>query len=279
MSVSTLAALFSKLASPTQEIRHLASGSSPAQNTQTCPIVSEWITASRAPTAGSTPGAAATCDRTTAGALGQFNKAGTEQRAWLRRFDIAYATGTQGTGMFMLVDRLAHVGGLSGTVTTAQTVGFPALTRFTSGVGVWAGVEIYTGVGATGTTLTASYTNTVPTAGQTSQPIAFGGTGLNNIRRILPISLAAGDLGVTAMASVTVLATTGTAGNFGVTLFKTLGAWPAVSVLPYLLNGAPLPYFGAMPAIPDNACLQLLYTGQNGPSSNTNVAVVDFFED
>jgi len=278
MSVSTYAALLNKLLNPTQEIKAIAAATSPAQSTQTCPLVSEWITAGRGPTVGVAPGAAAIPTNATAGALGQSNKAGTEQRAWLKRFDISYGQNTPGVGMFLLVDRLAHMSGLSGIVTTAQTVGFPALTRFTSGAGVWAAIEFYVAVGATGTTLTMSYTNTVPTAGQTSQPIAFGGTGLNNIRRILPISLASGDTGVTAVASVTVLATTGTAGNFGVNLFKTLAAWPAVSAIPYLMSGQPLPYFGMMPAIPDNACLQFLYIGGSG-LGNTNVQVVDFFED
>lgn len=272
MSVASLASLLAKLNNPSQYGRYCKTaqiGSGTGWN-------SEWISTGL-PVAGSIPSTtAATCDRTTTGALAQGNKAGTEQRAFMRRYGDG-AVGALG-GSFILVDRLAHVGGLSGTATGAQTVAFPALTRFTSGVDVWAAVEIYTAIGATGTTFTTSYTNTVPTAGITSPAQVIGGAGFQNSRRIIPVPLAVGDLGITAMATITVLATTGTVGNFGVTLFKTLGAWPINMSTPFPTLMNPVSNNSPIPVIPDNACLQLLHFG-GGQISTTMTAEFGFFED
>lgn len=122
-------------------------------------------------------------------------------------------------GRVLLEDRLLHIGGLSGTTTTAQTVG-GTLTRNTGGEGNQIWVEIYTAVGGTATTITASYTNQAGTSGRTTVATTFGGTNFNTSTRIIALPLQAGDTGVQAVASVTVLATTGTAGNFGVTVVK-----------------------------------------------------------
>lgn len=138
-------------------------------------------------------------------------------------------------GSIILYDRCVQHGGLDGTVQpSAQTTNLPtaALTRHTDGIGVEEWIEIYQAVGGTGTTLTSSYTNTTPTSGQTSQAITFGGTGFKEQDRILPVALAIGDKGVKAVASVTLAASTTTAGQFGVTL-----AYP-LAILPLPLAGA-----------------------------------------
>lgn len=273
MSVATLAALIGKLRNPSQVPTFIKNG----QLATGTHWNSEWVQPGN-PGVASIPGTtAAICDRTTTGALGQSNKAGAEQRGWLRRFGDGGA-GAAVQGAIVLVDRLAQVGGLSGTVTTAQTVGFPALTRSTSGVGVFAALEIYTSIGATGTTATISYTNTVPTAGQTSPAIVVGGTGFSNVRVVLPFGYASGDVGVTAVASVTLAATTGTAGNFGVSLFKVLGWWPINNSSPYSNRGTPIDLPAHMPAIPDDACLQLMHFG-SGQVASILTAQFAFFED
>jgi hypothetical protein len=74
---------------------------------------------------------------------------------------------------------------------------------------IW--LEIYTLIGTTATTVTCSYTNQAGTSGRTTPAMTFGGTGL---------PLQQGDTGVRSVQSVTVLATTGTAGAFGVVLAK-----------------------------------------------------------
>ena len=118
-------------------------------------------------------------------------------------------------------DRLLHIGGLSGTSTSAQTVG-GTLTRNTGGEGNQIWVEIYTQIGSTATTITASYTNQAGTSGRTTQAVAIGGTNNREVTRVIPLTLQAGDTGVQAVASVTLAATTGTAGDFGVTIARPL---------------------------------------------------------
>jgi hypothetical protein len=124
----------------------------------------------------------------------------------------------------MVVDLLNVSGGLNGTLTTAQTTNLPtaALTRYTSGEGVMAGIVIYTIIGTTATTVTISYTNSAGVSGRTSTATTIGGGFYRETGLLIPIPLQAGDTGIRSIESVTLAATTGTAGNFGVCLFKPL---------------------------------------------------------
>lgn len=150
-------------------------------------------------------------DNTTQGGWKQNNPGGGRQ-LW------ATAIGGQAAfpGTLVLCDRLSHISGMSGTVTTAQTVGASAITRYTNGLGNFIYAEIYTLIGVTPTTITASYTNQAGTSAQVTQAVAIGNTGRREAQRFFELSTAASDTGVQAVASATVLATTGTAGNFGV---------------------------------------------------------------
>jgi len=172
-----------------------------------------------------------------------------------------FNTSTFGVGGMLLVDLLNVSGGLNGTLTTAQTTNLPtaALTRYTSGEGVMAGIVIYTQIGSTATTATISYTNSAGTSGRTSTATSFGGTGFREVGVLLPIPLQAGDTGVESIESVTVTATTGTAGNFGVCLYKPLamislesatGAMPLDSVSTGCI-------IGSLAEIDPNACLAI----------------------
>jgi len=177
------------------------------------------------PAAGAVPTTAEVPARTVAGALAQANPVA--QLRMMECSTIGFGV-TGGTGVW-LCDRLSHQGGLSGTVTTAQTTNLPtaALTRYTDGVGVVAALEIYTAVGTTATTATVAYTNEAGN-GATSQAFVFGGSNYNAATRLLPIPLDAADYGVRAVQSVTLTASTvSAAGNFGVTLFKPLAFIPA----------------------------------------------------
>lgn len=164
------------------------------------------------PSGGVAPGAVAVPTEATTGALKQTDPTGGRQK-WLVGGGI---TGLN-QGTVVLYDRLLHISGLSGTVITAQTVG-GTLTRYTNGIGNVIWVEVYTQIGATSTTITASYTDQGGTAAQITPAVAFGNTGFREAERIIMLPLASGDSGVQAVASVTVLATTGTAGDFGVTV-------------------------------------------------------------
>lgn len=228
-----------------------------------------WVTA---PFADVAPTTAAAPTRTTTGAIGQINGSGE-----LRVGEVTIA-GAQGA-TWILCDRLSHQGGLAGNTTATQTtnLGTAALTRYTDGVGVFGALEIYSAVGTTASTFTVRYTNQAGTAGQTSIANAIGTTTYNTAGRLLPILPAAGDYGIRAVASVTLGVTTGTAGNFGVTLFKPLlvvgcpqGGQP--------INWEPLLARGAnMPEIVDDACLFWIVMTQ---TTSTGIAqiVLKLFE-
>jgi len=145
----------------------------------------------------------------------------------------------------MFYDRLSQRSGMSGTTTTPQTVSLTP-NRYTSAaasVGNQLWLEIYTLIGITGTTITASYTNQAGTPGRTTVAQVFGNTGFREGQRMIRLPLQSGDTGVTAVNTVTVLATTGTAGNFGVTIVRPLLMCPCpavgVSALRDLIAGYP----------------------------------------
>jgi len=214
-------------------------------------LMSFWLSATDA---GVAPTTAVAPDKSTAGALAGFLNYGTQ---YVAQIEAASLGGRQ--HYLILVDRLSHQGGLSGTSTSAQTTNLPtaALTRYTDGVGVMAALEIYTQIGTTGVTFTASYTNQAGTSGQTSQAVGIGASNAREASRLFPFSLAAGDSGVQAVASVTLSLSTGTTGNFGVTLFKPLLAVPFIGGHGNLWDAV----VGGMcnlPPIQADACLQWL---------------------
>lgn len=160
------------------------------------------------------------------------------------------------------IDLLNNSGGLSGIVTTEQTTNLPtaALTRYTSGEGVFIGLVFYTTVGATGTTVTVRYTNQAGTANRVSTAVAFGATGRREVSSIIQIPLQSGDTGVRSVEGVTVLATTATAGNFGVFLYKPLMNFALDSTtgtmpLDAVSSGGMI---GSMVEFDDDACLTFI---------------------
>lgn len=164
-------------------------------------------------------------------------------------------------GVYLLYDRLMHVGGLSGTSTASQTVqgaapGTPAITRNTGGAGNIAWYEIYTIIGTTATTLTMSYTD--QDGNSASSTINIGGTGFREVSRAQRIPLATGDTGIRSIQSVQLTATTGTAGSFGITLARPL-AWIPVGAAG---TAGWRDYTTGLPGIPTidpNACLALMF--------------------
>ncbi len=160
------------------------------------------------------------------------------------------------------IDLLNVSGGLSGTITTEQTTNLPTapLTRHTGGTGVMIGLVIYATLGSTGTTISVRYTNQAGTANRTSTVTSFGGTGFREAARLILIPLAAGDTGVRSVEGVTLTATSGSAGNFGVCLFKplltfsldsTTGTMPIDAVS----SGGMI---GSMAEFDDDACLTFM---------------------
>lgn len=170
---------------------------------------------------GAAPGAVAAPDNTTTGGLLQTDPSGGREK-WLLGMN---ATILGNSGTLILYDRLLHISGLSGTSTSAQTVS-GSLTRNTGGLGNQIWVEIYTQIGTTATTITASYTNQSGTSGRTTKATSIGGTGLREAQRMIPLPLQDGDTGVQAVDSVTLAASTTTAGNFGVVVARPLLVLP-----------------------------------------------------
>lgn len=169
-----------------------------------------------------------------------------------------------GGGCWMIVDMLNLSGGLDATLTTAQTTNLPtaALTRYTSGEGVMAAIYVNASIGATATTVTASYTNTAGTSGRTTTATLIGSTAANGTGVVITLPLQAGDTGVKSVESVTLAATTGTAGNIGVLLFKPItmlwsSTFDASSMIDAVSTGGMV---GTFNEILDDACLSVFTT-------------------
>ena len=168
---------------------------------------------------GAIPTSAVVPDHDTLGALGQRNPAGGSQLSMIgARFSAL------NPGIYLICDRLVHHGGLNGTSVLSQFPSTPALTRHTSGEGVMIGLTIYTALGNTATTVSAEYTNQAGTGSKNTPLVQIGGTGFNALHRMIVLPLESGDTGVRAVSIVTLSGTTGSVGNFGVTLFKPLYA-------------------------------------------------------
>lgn len=241
------------------------------------PLQSSWI---QAPFAGATPTTAAACSQSTTGAITWerlgLNAAPTKTRriAYLQASQLN--ANTAGRSTAVLIDRLSHQGGIVANVTGAQTTNLPtaALTRYTSGEGVFAALEVYTQIGSTGSTVQVEYTNQAGTPGQVSPVFRIGGAGFRAVGTMLIVPLADGDTGVRSVENVNFLSTTGTAGNVGVTLFKILDWVPRAEATTFnMAEAAGYDAFigggGLCPVVDNNACLQLcLYsvatTGVNG---------------
>jgi hypothetical protein len=213
------------------------------------------------PAGGAVPTSGAIPDRTTQGAI-PFTAPGGSRDKHLIGASIAPNV----AGVFLLYDRLFHIGGLSGTSTSAQQIqddpASPALTRNTGGAGNIAFYEIYTIIGTTSTTLTMTYTNEGGT-GSTST-INIGATNFREVTRMQRIPLAAGDSGIQAIEQIQLTATTGTLGNFGITIAQPL-AWIPVGAAGTMgwrdyTTGLP-----GIPVIDPDACLSLMFI----PSSAT----------
>jgi hypothetical protein len=208
------------------------------------------------PAGGAVPTVAAIPDRTTQGALPFVAPTGG------RDLHLIGASITPLTaGVFLLYDRLFHIGGLSATSTAAQTVqgspASPALTRNTGGAGNIAWWEIYTIVGTSAAVMTMNYTNQAGTSGQTST-INIGTTNFREVTRAQRIQLAAGDTGIRAINTVTLSTTTGTVGNFGITIAQPL-AWIPVGAAG---TAGWRDYTTGLPGIPvinPDACLALMF--------------------
>ena len=186
--------------------------------------VSLWR-ATGQPGQGAIPAATATCNNTTAGVIG-FTQQVSPATSYIVYTDLA----TGNSAMTLEIhDRLAHMGGLNGTLTTAQTVSLDIGTLAGtdniserkgdadfSDVSWW--LEWYTATGATAVTATVNVTYNDGTTGNltglslaATRPASF----MVALNTQIP-SASAGKF-IRGVNTVTLSATTGTAGSFGVT--------------------------------------------------------------
>lgn len=225
---------------------------------------------------GDTPTAAVVPTITNDAALVKFNASG-----GLETGIVGARLNSVVPGSYIIADRLAHSGGLSGAAIGAQIANLPtpALTRSTDGIGVMIGITVYTAVGATGSTISASYTDHLGNSGRVTPPLVFGGTGFRELHRMFILPYQEGDLGVLSVESVTTTASTGTVGNFGVTLFKPLYVI-AVSDSSSVLSAAGFitgNTFGGVPVVPTDACLFPIAIMAGGNAQASGALLVDEF--
>jgi hypothetical protein len=178
-------------------------------------------------------------------------------------------TSTGGGGAAgIMIDLLNISGNMVANITTPQTTGLPtaALTRYTTGEGVRAGMVIHNGgvIGPTQSTMTISYTNSAGVSGRTSTATTVGAANFRENNAFIPIPLQAGDTGVRSIESLTFAASTGVnIGNFGVCLYKPL----AMISFERTTGQAPLDavssgcIIGSLCEIHPDACLTFLGNG------------------
>jgi hypothetical protein len=216
----------------------------------TAPVVGQFTSLwlyEGCPSGGAAPGSVRIPTNATVGAHPLANPGGGRQ-LWLTAVEAAFNF----PGVLLGYDRLLDDSGLSATVTTAQTVG-GTLTRSTGGAGNQIAIEIFALIGTTATTVTASYTNQDGTAGRTTLATAIGGTGAREAQRLIFLPLADGDTGVRSVESITLAASTGTAGDIGVLIIKplaTLGLNAAGAGTQDYISGIP-----RLPEIDSGACI------------------------
>lgn len=203
------------------------------------------------PAAGSNPGSlngVVPTDATT-GAFAFVNPAGGVDTYLAMLDGIASTVGT-----IIVYDRLWACSTASGTNTGSNAVTFPGLTRSTNGADVEIWIEVYTPTGATPQTLTVTYTDQDGNAGQSGTVTLTATTVAGQM--IGPVALAAGDTGARAVSAFQLGGSTGTAGDYGLTMLKRLASIPIA-----IANVAgPIKDWLALGGveIEDDACLALM---------------------
>jgi hypothetical protein len=201
----------------------------------------------------------------TTGAMSFTNQTApaTSYLAWL-----SLVTGNSALGV-EVHDRIAHLGGLVFNVTTAQTI--TGLNLTSGGLnppadrlgaanysdGQWF-LEVFTDGGATASNATINVTYNDGTSGNLNTQ-AVGGT--LRAGRLIPLTplIPTGDQGkfIRGINSVTLSASTGTAGNFGFTYTRQrTGLGVSIANKQETFDWAQL----GLPEVPNDSCLQLVVT-------------------
>jgi hypothetical protein len=163
-------------------------------------------------------------------------------------------------GTITVYDRVWACSGFAGNVATAQDItGFPALPASRApgnGEGLEMWLESYTAIGATATSVQVTYTNQSGVAGRTT--IAETMIQSFPVTRMHRLRLQDGDTGVQSIQSLILSNTSGTAGNFGITLLQ------RKCMIPIPLASAPVNLdFAALglPSFDPDAAIQFIHQG------------------
>ena len=210
------------------------------------------------PGQGAIPTAAANCNQSTVGGM-KFSQQTAPAKSYLAYLE---ATSSVSASTMEVHDRLMHMGGLNGTLTTAQTVGidFNGATADNmaerigdanySDIQWW--LEWYTDTGATVTTATVAVTYSDGTTGNltgVSLAATRRASFMQPLNGLIPAA-AAGKF-IRAVNTVTLSATTGAAGNFGVTATRLRGTlFMPIANAKFSADWASLP----INTIPNSAC-------------------------
>lgn len=221
--------------------------------------VSLWR-ATGQPGQGAIPSTAAVCNNSLTGCFGITNQTD-PVTGYLGYFEYASSNSAM---TLEIHDRLMHMGGLSGTVTTAQTANVDldanlATDNLTNRIGAsdysdvqwW--LEWYTATGSSAVTATVNVTYNDASTGNltgaslsTTRPASFM-LSLNNL-----IPSASSGKYIQDVNSVTLSATTGTAGSFGITATRLRGTvFAPIANAKFGSNWADLP----ISEVPNYACL------------------------
>jgi hypothetical protein len=177
------------------------------------------------PGQGAIPTAAALCDNTLLGGIG-FTQQTSPATSYLAALSL---TGAQSAIAVEFYDRLAHMGGLNATLTTAQTVTLDLSTLAPSSERLGASnysdvqwfMEWYADTGATASNATINVTYDDASTGNLGV-IAVGSTRRASLA--IPLTSAVAGRSIRAINNVTLSASTGAAGNFGFTAARYISA-------------------------------------------------------
>lgn len=227
------------------------------------------------PGQGAIPTSVATCDNTLTGAA-QFNQQTAPATSYAAILDALCTV----TTTLELHDRLAHMGGLVGNVTTAQTVGLDLSTLLASdNIDVRKGdanysdvqwwLEWYTDTGGTASTATVNVTYNDGSSGNLTG-ISLAATRRGSQMFTLNSAIPAADSGkyIRDVNTVTLSVSTGTAGNFGVTATRyRAGVFLPVGNQRFTSDWAQL----GLPEIPNESCLFLIQIASQAQPGSVKV--------
>jgi hypothetical protein len=210
-------------------------------------LCSLWRSTGPVPSQAAIPTAAALCTKATSGALRNFQNPIGGDKTYLDVIDVNCTL----AGKVALYDRLFHIGGLNGTLTTAQAVNsqtvltFPVRNSVADECEWW--LEWYADTGGTAVTATCAVTYTDTTTAN----LAVAVPATCRAARLLPIVPGAGKV-IASVQTVTLSATTAAAGNFGVTCADRLAGCGATVVAANIPQPA---REAVLHEVPNDACL------------------------